>query len=177
MIRLLTHLLINIARRSLWFIVTMLAGVVAGFILLLIFTIPPITSASLVNVRGPVDKYTKTSRGTLLIWLRGDQRVFQIAPGDMDFFDEATFTQEVRSGQMLSLAILKRFQTESTARPLVVFEVRSDNATYLPLQPTLNARQWGRKVLFPIIVAVALSIAVLTFVLGLIQQQNRRVWR
>ena len=169
-----TRLICALAQRSPWFLVTLAGGVVAGFILLLIITIPPITPADLLVVRGPVASTATRPDGTLHIQLSGDPRDFVVQRAYLPRFNAAAFTREVQPGAMLDLAILRRFAGAQTIDRLYVFDVRSATTSYLALADVLADRQWERRVTFPLIMLIALTVGGAAYLLGLRHYRSKR---
>jgi hypothetical protein len=154
------HYLIAFARMTQWIIFTLLGGIVAGFVVFILLTIPAPTPSDLTRIEGVLEGHVVDS-GNFLVYLRDDNRVFAIY--DTDFFQQERFLQEVKSGEDLSLAVLRKLQNQ-TSRPLVVFEVTAHGTTYLPAEPLLRVRQRDRRVTLPLILICSVIVVVSTLI-------------
>lgn len=138
-----------------------LALLLAGMFGWIWLTYQPTTRADLVSVDGTVAHYGYDDQDRFLIGLKEYDNTF-VTHAEIKTFDTKHFMREVQLGDAVHFLTRKTEQSKlNNGELLVVYEIRSNNVTYVGLGPALAAEHHDRTVVLPWTAAIFGTIGVL----------------
>lgn len=136
-------------RVMVYLLVGPVALMLAGAFGLIWLTYQPTTRADLVPVDGTVVERGHDDQDRFAMVLAEYENTF-IPHAEIDTFDAKRFAREVQPGERVYLLVRKSQQHQlNNGDLLVVFEIRSNDVTYVGLGPALAAEHHDRTVVVP----------------------------
>jgi Tfp pilus assembly protein PilF len=145
------------------FMLGLIALLMFGLFVLLSMMPNPVAPNRVVEITGSFASIEIAERGQLALRLANQPGRFMIETGDQPFFDLASFQQQVRPGDILSLSVLsdvaERTQPEAS---LVTLQIRSNTTIFMTLEPVAESRRQEAFVILSVGLIASLIVLVVS---------------